>query len=68
LIGTDPARVFRSVVVLDGDGSLSIGHGQTDEIIAIDDVLKALETLDQRKARVVELRFFGGAIGRIPVR
>ena len=39
---------------------LSIGHGQTDEIIAIDDALKALETLDQRKARVVELRFFGG--------
>jgi len=39
---------------------LSIGRGQTDEVIAIDDALKALETVDQRKARVVELRFFGG--------
>jgi len=30
------------------------------DLIALDDALKALETLDPRKARVVELRFFGG--------
>lgn len=30
------------------------------EIIALDDALKVLETLDARKGRVVELRYFGG--------
>jgi RNA polymerase sigma factor (sigma-70 family) len=30
------------------------------EIIAVDDALKSLSAFDARKARVVELRFFGG--------
>jgi ECF sigma factor len=30
------------------------------ELIAIDDALNALAKLDPRKARVIELRFFGG--------
>jgi RNA polymerase sigma-70 factor, ECF subfamily len=30
------------------------------DIISLNDALSALETLDQRKAKVVELRFFGG--------
>ena len=30
------------------------------ELIALDDALNALADLDQRKARVIELRFFGG--------
>ena len=30
------------------------------DVVALDDALKALEALDQRKGRVVELRFFGG--------
>jgi RNA polymerase sigma factor (TIGR02999 family) len=30
------------------------------EMIALDDALKVLETMDPRKSRVVELRFFGG--------
>jgi RNA polymerase sigma-70 factor (ECF subfamily) len=30
------------------------------DLVAIDDALKTLETLDQRQSRVVELRFFGG--------
>jgi RNA polymerase sigma-70 factor, ECF subfamily len=29
-------------------------------LISLDDALRALEALDQRKSRVVELRFFGG--------
>lgn len=28
--------------------------------MALDDAMKALERLDQRKAQVVEMRFFGG--------
>src|SRR5262245_27059176 len=39
---------------------LAVSPGQTNELVAIDDALKALETFDPRKARVVELRFFGG--------
>ena len=31
-----------------------------DQIIAVDDALKSLATIDNRKSRVVELRFFGG--------
>lgn len=30
------------------------------DVIRLDDALQALETLDERKGRVVELRFFGG--------
>ena len=30
------------------------------DLVALDDALKALEVLDARKSRVVELRFFGG--------
>ena len=30
------------------------------ELIAIDDALRTLAELDPRKARVIELRFFGG--------
>lgn len=33
---------------------------RASEIIALDDALKALEQLDERKGRVVELRYFGG--------
>jgi RNA polymerase sigma factor (TIGR02999 family) len=38
----------------------AITQNQTDDLVAIDDALKALEAFDARKARVVELRFFGG--------
>lgn len=31
-----------------------------EQIIAVDDALKSLATIDKRKSRVVELRFFGG--------
>jgi len=38
--------------------------GGTDErqldVVALDDALDALQTFDSRKARIVELRFFGG--------
>jgi RNA polymerase sigma-70 factor, ECF subfamily len=34
----------------------------TKDIIALDDALKILATLDERKSRVVELKYFGGLI------
>jgi RNA polymerase sigma factor (sigma-70 family) len=33
---------------------------QTEEILAVDEVLARLSELDPRQARVVELRYFGG--------
>ena len=37
-----------------------LSGGRAAELIALDDALNALAALDERKARVVELRFFGG--------
>ncbi|MBL8232925.1 MAG: sigma-70 family RNA polymerase sigma factor [Bryobacterales bacterium] len=39
---------------------LEIATAKSEEIIGLDDALSTLEQLDARKARVVELRFFGG--------
>ena len=50
-----------------GDGlqvSLSeaalVAHGKQLDLIALDDALNALAEFDERKSRIVELRFFGG--------
>jgi RNA polymerase sigma factor (TIGR02999 family) len=37
-----------------------IAQEQSADLVALDDALQALEKLDQRQARVVELRFFAG--------
>ena len=37
-----------------------LGSGRARELIALDDSLDALAAIDPRKARVIELRFFGG--------
>jgi RNA polymerase sigma factor (TIGR02999 family) len=47
----------RAVQLSDSDGALDI---EMDSILALDDALTQLETLDRRLSRVVELRFFGG--------
>jgi RNA polymerase sigma factor (TIGR02999 family) len=40
--------------------ALELSAGQDPDLIALDDALKALAAVDERKAKVVELRFFGG--------
>jgi RNA polymerase sigma factor (TIGR02999 family) len=45
-------------VSLSEAGDLSVP--QTPDVMALDDALKSLEAVDQRKSRVVEMRFFGG--------
>ena len=40
--------------------SLAPAKQRAYEVVALDDALEALEALDARKVRVVELRFFGG--------
>jgi RNA polymerase sigma factor (TIGR02999 family) len=42
------------------DEESSIGGSSDADFIALDDALNALAKLDARKAKVVELRFFGG--------
>jgi RNA polymerase sigma factor (TIGR02999 family) len=42
------------------DEGLSASTERAAEMVALDDALQTLESLDPRKARVVELRFFGG--------
>jgi len=37
-----------------------LGSGRSRELVALDDALNALADVDPRKARVIELRFFGG--------
>jgi RNA polymerase sigma-70 factor, ECF subfamily len=36
------------------------GAGRASDLVALDDALNALAQFDERKARVVEMRFFGG--------
>src|SRR6202008_3044414 len=44
------------------------GIGPDADVIRLDDALQALAALDDRKSRVVELRFFGGwSVDEIPV-
>jgi DNA-directed RNA polymerase specialized sigma24 family protein len=45
-------------VTLGDARALSSGPGQ--DLEALDDALHALAAVDERKARVIELRFFGG--------
>jgi RNA polymerase sigma factor (TIGR02999 family) len=42
------------------DDSLAVPVGQDTNIIALDEALSSLATVDARKAKTVELRFFGG--------
>ena len=42
------------------DEALVIGQPHDEDIVALDEALSALAEVDERKARVVELRFFGG--------
>jgi RNA polymerase sigma-70 factor, ECF subfamily len=42
------------------DEALMVAIGPSQDIVALDDALNALEAIDPRKCRVVEMRFFGG--------
>ena len=40
--------------------TVAVASGRSEEIIALDDALNQLALLDERKVRVVEMKFFGG--------
>ena len=42
------------------DEALTVSAGKDADLIALDEALQALAQIDERKARIVELRFFGG--------
>ena len=42
------------------DEAPSVCNEPDTDIVALDDALKALAAVDERKTKVVELRFFGG--------
>jgi RNA polymerase sigma-70 factor, ECF subfamily len=42
------------------DEQLVVAGGPGRDLVSLDDALQALATFDERKARVVEMRFFGG--------
>jgi RNA polymerase sigma factor (TIGR02999 family) len=52
-------RVDHSTAV-DLDALPDVSAGRDREIIAVDEALEALAKMDARKAKVIELRFFGG--------
>ena len=42
------------------DEAQAVGDGRSADVVALDDALKELSSIDERKGRIVELRFFGG--------
>jgi RNA polymerase sigma factor (TIGR02999 family) len=42
------------------DAELTIAGAPNVDVVALDDALESLSRMDQRRSRVVELRFFGG--------
>lgn len=40
--------------------ALVVGNEQSADLVALDEALQSLAQFDERKARIVELRFFGG--------
>jgi RNA polymerase sigma-70 factor, ECF subfamily len=40
--------------------AMDVAEGRDPEIVALDEALTELATFDERKARIVELKFFGG--------
>ena len=42
------------------DDALTVSNERDRDLLALDEALKSLAEMDQRKSRIVELRFFGG--------
>jgi RNA polymerase sigma factor (TIGR02999 family) len=53
-------RAKREALYVSFDDSVAYSAGAPAELVALNDALDAFAKLDPRKARVVELRFFGG--------
>ena len=49
-----------SLIQVPLDETTSLAQEQATNVTALDEVLKRLETIDERQGQIVELRFFGG--------
>ena len=49
---------FKTIIAL--DDAVSFSNDKQLDVIAIDEALSQLEKLDERQARIVEMKFFGG--------
>ncbi len=58
VIAARSARDGAAMITL--DESLAVSVGKSNEVIALDDPLTALAATDERKAKVIELRYFAG--------
>jgi RNA polymerase sigma factor (TIGR02999 family) len=58
--GRGRAKRGGAIKKLSLDESLAIPVGQDTNIVELDDALNALAAVDARKAKMIELRFFGG--------
>ena len=45
---------------LDEADALAVAYSRSDELVALDEALDRLQAMNQRQARIVECRFFGG--------
>jgi RNA polymerase sigma-70 factor, ECF subfamily len=48
------------VVSLDEGDALAIAHERADELVELDEALERLQAINERQARIVECRFYGG--------
>ena len=48
------------VVSLDDGDALAIAHERADELVELEEALERLQAINERQAKVVECRFFGG--------
>jgi RNA polymerase sigma factor (TIGR02999 family) len=58
--GQDRKKRGGSATNVDIDEACIVSPERLEEVLAIDDALRRLADLDQRKMQVVELRFFAG--------
>jgi DNA-directed RNA polymerase specialized sigma24 family protein len=58
--GASPSSVGGAAPRLNLEEVPDFGSGRAREPIALDDALNVLTKIDERKARVIQLRFFGG--------
>jgi RNA polymerase sigma factor (TIGR02999 family) len=48
------------VIQVSWDEALAVSSAPSADVIALDDAIKTMAAFDERKSRIVELRFFGG--------
>lgn len=55
-----PRVAGESAHLVSVEEAAGLDDGRTADLVALDDALKSLAEIDERKSKIVELRFFGG--------